>query len=113
MVVHRGAKLKEPYDRVTMVNAYVPLGLDSYDPSRFSDVKTVDPHQLLFPEWARHKAWLSRGKLNRLIEELPFTDDKDLIISELKNAISDVETAISDLSESGSGEQNFYGDLEQ
>ena len=113
MVVHRGAKLKEPYDRVTMVNAYVPLGLDSSDPSRFSDVKTVDPHQLLFPEWARHKAWLSRGKLNRLIEELPFTDDKDLIISELKNAISDVETAISDLSESGSGEQNFYGDLEQ
>ena len=53
-----------------------------------------------------------RGKLNRLIEELPFTDDKDLIINELKNAIQDVETAISDLSESGSGEQNFYGDLE-
>jgi len=113
MVVHRGAKLKEPYDRVTMVNAYVPLGLDSSDPSRFSDVKTVDPHQLLFPEWARHKAWLSRGKLNRLIEELPFTDDKDLIISELKNAIKDVETAISDLSETGSGDQNFYGDLEK
>lgn len=112
MVVHRGAKLKEPYDRVTMVNAYVPLELDSSDPSRFSDVKTVDPHQVLFPEWARHKAWLSRGKLNRLIEELPFTDDKDLIISELKNAIKDVETAISDLSETGSGEQNFYGDLE-
>ena len=113
MVVHRGAKLKEPYDRVTMVNGYVPLELDSSDPSRFSDVKIVDPHHVLFPEWARHKAWLSRGKLNRLIEELPFTDDKDLIISELKNAIKDVETAISDLSETGSGDQNFYGDLEE
>ena len=80
MVVHRGAKLKEPYDRVTMVNGYVPLDLESRDPSRFSDIKTVDPHQLLFPEWARHKAWLSRGKLNRLIEELPFTDNKDLLL---------------------------------
>jgi len=113
MVVHRGAKLKKPYDRVTMVNGYVPLDLESVDPSRFSDIKTVDPHQLLFPEWARHKAWLSRGKLNRLIEELPFTDNKDLIISELKNAIKDVETAIMDLSDSGIGEQKFYGDLEK
>ena len=113
MVVHRGSKLKEPFDRVTMVNGYVPLDTESPDPSRFADVKTVDPHQLLFPEWARHKAWLSKGKLNRLIEELPFTDDKDLIINELRNAIQDVETAISDLSESGSGEQNFYGDLEK
>ena len=113
MVVHRGAKLKEPYDRVTMVNGYVPLELDSSDPSRFSDVKSIDPHHVLFPEWARHKAWLSQGKLNRLIEELPFTDDKNLIIGELKNAIKDVETAISDLSETGSGHQNFYGDLEK
>ncbi len=112
MVVHRGAKLEVPYDRVTMVNGYVPLGLESEDPSRFSDVKTVDPHQLLFPEWARHKAWLSRGKLNQLIEELPFTDDTDLIINELKSAIKDVETAIKDLSDTSEGKQNYYGDLE-
>ena len=113
MVVHRGAKLNEPYDRVTMVNAYVPLDTELDDPSRFSDLKTVDPHQLLFPEWARHKAWLSRGKLNRLIEKLPFTDDKDLIINELKGAIRDVETAIKDLNDSSEGEQNYYGDLEK
>ena len=54
MVVHRGAKLEQPFDRVTMVNGYVPLNLDSVDPSSFFDLKTVDPHQLLFPEWARH-----------------------------------------------------------
>ena len=28
MVVHRGAKLEQPFDRVTMVNGYVPLDLD-------------------------------------------------------------------------------------
>ena len=113
MVVHRGAKLEQPFDRVTMVNGYVPLNLDSVDPSRFFDLKTVDPHQLLFPEWARHKAWLSKGKLNRIIEELPFTDDRELIINKLKTAIEDVETAIKDLSDSSEGEQNFYGDLEK
>ena len=113
MVVHRGAKLEQPFDRVTMVNGYVPLDLDSVDPSRFFDLKTVDPHQLLFPEWARHKAWLSKGKLNRIIEELPFTEDRELIINKLKSAIEDVETAIKDLSDSSEGEQNFYGDLEK
>ena len=113
MVVHRGAKLEQPFDRVTMVNGYVPLNLDSVDPSRFFDLKTVDPHQLLFPEWARHKAWLSKGKLNRIIEELPFTDDRELIINKLKSAIKDVETAIKDLSDTSEGEQNFYGDLEK
>ena len=113
MVVHRGAKLEQPFDRVTMVNGYVPLDLDSVDPSRFFDLKTVDPHQLLFPEWARHKAWLSKGKLNRIIEELPFTDDRELIINKLKSAIKDVETAIKDLSATSEGEQNFYGDLEK
>ena len=113
MVVHRGAKLEQPFDRVTMVNGYVPLDLDSVDPSRFFDLKTVDPHQLLFPEWARHKAWLSKGKLNRIIEELPFTDDRELIINKLKSAIKDVETAIKDLSDTSEGEQNFYGDLEK
>ena len=68
MVVHRGAKLEQPFDRVTMVNGYVPLDLDSVDPSRFFDLKTVDPHQLLFPEWARHKAWLSKENLIELLK---------------------------------------------
>ena len=111
MVVHRGAKLKKVFDRVTMVNAYVPLDTSHDDPSRFLDVKSVDPHELIFPEWARHKAWISRGKLNRLIEELPFTKDTDLIISKLKDAIKDVENAISDLSNEDSGDQKHYGDL--
>lgn len=111
MVVHRGAKLKEVFDRVTMVNAYVPLDISYDDPSRFLDVKSIDPHELIFPEWARHKAWISRGKLDRLIKELPFTKDTNLIISELKNAIKDVENAISDLSNEDSGDTKHFGDL--
>ena len=111
MIVHRGAKLKEPFDRITMVNGYVPLDTISSDPSRFSDIKAVDPHDLLFPEWARHKAWLARGRLDRLIDELPFTEDRQLIIKELKGAIQEVEVAIKDLSDDAPGVSSNYGDL--
>ena len=111
MIVHRGAKLKEPFDRITMVNGYVPLDTISSDPSRFSDIKAVDPHDLLFPEWARHKAWLARGRLDRLIDELPFTEDRQLIIKELKGAIQEVEVAIKDLSDEAPGVSSNYGDL--
>jgi len=111
MIVHRGAKLKEAYDRITMVNGYVPLDTSSPDPSRFSDIKAVDPHDVLFPEWARHKAWLARGRLDRLIDELPFTEDRQFIIKELKSAIREVETAIQDLSDDTPGTSINYGDL--
>jgi hypothetical protein len=42
IIVHRGAKLKEIFDRITIVNGYVSLDTISYDPSRFSDIKVVD-----------------------------------------------------------------------
>ena len=111
MIVHRGAKLKEVYDRITMVNGYVPLDTTSPDPSRFSDIKAVDPHDVLFPEWARHKAWLARGRLDRLIDELPFTKDRGYIIGELKAAIQEVEVAINDLGDETPGASTNYGDL--
>jgi hypothetical protein len=94
-----------------MVNGYVPLDTSSPDPSRFSDLKAVDPHGVLFPEWARHKAWLSRGRLDRLIDELPFTNNKDYIIGELRSAIKDVEVAIENLDDESAGASTNYGDL--
>jgi len=111
MIVHRGAKLKAVYDRITMVNGYVPLDTTSPDFSRFSDIKAVDPHDVLLPEWARHKAWLDRGRLDRLIDELPFTKDKNYIIGELKSAIKEVEVAIKDLADESPGFLTNYGDL--
>ena len=111
MIVHRGAKLKEVFDRITMVNGYVPLDTISSDQSRFSDIKAVDPHDVLFSEWARHKAWLARGRLDRLIDELPFTEDREYIISRLKSAIQEVEVAIHDLADEAPGASTNYGDL--
>lgn len=109
MVVHRAAKLHKLGERITLVNGYVPLKADVPDACRFNDLKQVDPHHILFPEWARHKAWLARGKLDQLIEELPFTDDPTTIIEALKNAIVDVESAIEDLQDESEGTLIHYG----
>ena len=109
MVVHRAAKLHKRGERITLVNGYVPLKADVPDACRFSDLKEVDPHHILFPEWARHKAWLARGKLDQLIHELPFTEDRTLIVQALKNAIADVESAMEDLQDDSEGTLIHYG----
>ncbi len=110
MVVHRGAKLTAKCERITMVNGYVPLDTRTPDPCRFSDLKLVDPHHVLFSEWARHKAWLAQSKLERLTVEMPFTDDPAELVRALKEAVADVEVAIADLSDESAGSMLHYGD---
>lgn len=109
MVVHRGAKLTARGERITMVNGYVPLNARIADASCFSDLKLVDPHHILLPEWARHKAWLSQGKLNQLIRDMPFTQDRALLISKLREAIGDVEEAIADIGDESESRMRHYG----
>ncbi len=110
MVVHRGASLTRPGERITLVNGYVPLNTEIDDVCRFPDLSLVDPHHVLFAEWARHKAWLSIGRLQTLVDEIPFTDDKRVITNYLRDAIHDVETAISDINDTETASMLHYGD---
>lgn len=110
MVVHRAAKLAQRAERITLVNGYVPLNSEIEDVCRFKDLSLVDPHHLLFAEWARHKAWLSVGKLQNLIASIPFTDDRRTITSQLKDAIAEVETAIEDINDEKEAMMIHYGD---
>ncbi|MGH6934185.1 MAG: hypothetical protein ACREEE_17345 [Dongiaceae bacterium] len=110
MVVHRGAKLRAPCERITLVNAYVPLDIGLPDPCRFSDLRRVDPPHVLYPDWARHKAWLARGRLDRLIAELPYDDDKPAIIAALKGAAAELEAAIADIADTSEPALLHYGE---
>lgn len=110
MVVHRATKLTQRAERITLVNGYVPLNSDIEDVCRFKDLSLVDPHHVLFTEWARHKAWLSVGKLQNLIANMPFTDDRQTITTQLKNAIAEVETAIEDINDQDEATMSHYGD---
>ncbi len=109
-IVHRATRLTQRAERITLVNGYVPLSPSVDDVCRFSDLTVVDPHHVLFTEWARHKAWLSMGKLQHLIDNLPYTDDRQTISEHLKRAISDVETAIEEISGNNNGSMIHYGD---
>ncbi len=110
MVVHRATKLTERAERITLVNGYVPLNTEIADVCRFQDLSLVDPHHVLFTEWARHKAWLSVGKLQNMIADIPFTDDKQIITAHLKDAIAEIETAIEDINDEADASMIHYGD---
>ena len=97
MVVHRGAPLDAPGERITMVNAYVALDRNRDDESRVRDLIGVDDPAVLYTEWARHAAWRAQGRLGTLVETLPFQPEPDAVIARLEAAIEDVRRAIDDM----------------
>jgi hypothetical protein len=103
MVVHRANAVTKGDERTTLVQSFIPDSTDFTDVSKLDDCKLVDPHDILFTEWARYKAFLSQKKLRRLIDELPYTDDKNKICMELRQAIRDVEEAILEISDPSDG----------
>lgn len=97
MVVHRGAELTEPAERITMVNAYVGLDRERDDQSRSRDLIGVDDPAVLYTEWARHAAWRSTGRLQTIIEELEFGVGSEAVVAELERAVEDIRQAVDDM----------------
>ena len=97
MVVHRGAALTAPAERITMVNAYVAMDRQLGDQSRSRDLIGVDDPASLYFEWVRHAAWRAEGRLRKLIDDVPFGLTADEGIAKLEAAIEDVTQAIDDM----------------
>ena len=97
MVVHRGAPLDSAAERITMVNGYVSLDRSCDDQSRSRDLVGVDDPALLATEWTRHAAWRGVGRLQKLVDDLPFGIDNERAADRLEAAITDVQQAIRDL----------------
>lgn len=97
MVVHRAGPVNGHAERISMVNGYVShdTGLD--EQSRTVDLIAVDDHLLLWAEWAKMAAWRSGGRLAALVDDLPFTDDREYVISQLEAAVEDVQRAIAQM----------------
>ena len=103
MVVHRASAVSKGIDRTTLVQSYIPDEENFIDVSRLDDCKLVDPHEILFTEWARYKAFLSQRRLSKLINTIPYTKDKNLICMELRKAVRDVEEAVLEISDPSEG----------
>ena len=97
MVVHRGAPLNKHGERISMVNGYVSTDTSADDQHRHKDLKLVDNPVCLYPEWARHAAWRARGRLDSLIEELAFSEDKAAVAAALESAVEDVRVAVAEI----------------
>ncbi len=108
MIVHRAGVLKEAAERITMVNGYVAVDTTLDEQSRTRDLVAVDDPVCLYTEWARHAAWRTRGKLDSLINELEFSDDREKAIAALENALQEANAAIKDMREA-EGKLEHYG----
>ena len=108
MVVHRGAALRTPGERITMVNGYVSTDPRRDDQSRTTDLVPVDDPDVLFTEWARHAAWRARGRLAQLIDDLEFGIGPAEASAALRAAISDVSRAIEEMTTEAPAEIHHY-----
>ncbi len=108
MVVHRGAGLNEPGERITMVNGYVAADTSSDEQSRTVDLIGVDDPEVLYTEWAKFSAWRGAGRLQSVIDDLGFNADALAVADRLEDAIADVQQAIDQMRAGRSGRQMHY-----
>jgi hypothetical protein len=108
MVVHRAAPVTELAERITMVNGYTSMDPSLDDQSRTIDLIPVDDHECLWTEWAKFAAWRSRGRLTKLLEELEFNPDREVVANRLEEAIADAQKAAIEM-RSGKPQMLHYG----
>jgi hypothetical protein len=108
MIVHRGASLDRPGERITMVNGYVSTRTAGDDQHRHKDLTLVDDPETLYTEWAKHAAWRARGRLDHLLAELKFNPDAKQVAIELEEAIKDVSQAIEEMRDDGDHQMHHY-----
>jgi len=96
-ISHRGAPIRTPGFRAALVNSYCSTTLDVEDANRvlLTDDFPEDPQYARYKamDWARHNAWRGREKLDRVLKEMPFSDDPQVIAAALERAVADVGAA--------------------
>lgn len=107
MVVHRGAPLTAPAERITMVNAFVSADASTAAQSRTRDLIGVDDPAVLYTEWVRYASWRAHARLGSLIAGAPWGMSPDDAIASLESAIDDVAQAIADMRAGGREAEHY------
>lgn len=100
LVVHRASRLLEAGERITMVPGFVARDTAYFDPTNVHSIAGWGEPGL-FAELARHKAWLTAGRLDALIQSLPIDADAAEASAALRAAIADAEDLAALLSRAG------------
>ncbi|MDM5147049.1 hypothetical protein NQX30_01445 [Candidatus Persebacteraceae bacterium Df01] len=89
MVFHRACRLLAYAERTTLLPSFVVLEADKDDGTNVAVMsKWADPGMLA--ELARHEAWQTCGRLQRLIDSLPLDASPKIIAAETEAAIADI-----------------------
>jgi hypothetical protein len=107
-VLHRATRLLERSERITMVPGYVARETGFDDPTNVGSIVTWGEPGLA-AELARHKAWLARGRLSALIENLPIDAPPDQAAAALRRAVADVRDMADLLDPAGMGDEANFG----
>ena len=107
MVVHRGAPLTKPGERITMVNAYVSMDCLVDDQSRSRDLIGIDDPAALYTEWAKHASWRTQNRLKQIIDSMAFDQEPDQVLDQLEFAANDLLKTINDM-KAGPREAQHY-----
>ncbi len=108
MVVHRGAKLNAPGERISMVNGYVSTNTALDDQHRHKDLTLVDDPEALYAEWAKHSAWRAKERLATLVHEMAFTADRQAAADQLEEAVRDVMQTIAEMRDERPHDMHHY-----
>jgi hypothetical protein len=79
-------KAREP--RISLVNSYMSLRPFAPDPTRyatFTQAGFKDETRIVSLEFARHKAWRAKGKMQYVLDQIPFSGKSSYTSSELAN----------------------------
>ncbi len=107
MVVHRGAPLTKPGERITMVNGYVSTNCLVDDQSRSRDLIGIDDPASLYTEWAKHTSWRTQNRLKKIIDHMSFNQSSKQVLERLEFAAKDLLKTIDDM-KAGPREAKHY-----
>lgn len=92
LIVHRATALTRPGERITLVPGLVARDMRWPDPTKDGVLGWGEPG--IVAEYARHKAWLARAKLDDLIARLRPDAPSAQLRAALERAVADVLHAI-------------------
>jgi hypothetical protein len=83
-------KAREP--RISLVNSFMSLRPFAPDQTRFATFAQAgfgDENRVVSVEFARHKAWRAKGKMQYVLDQIPFSGESSDTTSELVNILEE------------------------
>ena len=112
MVVHRAKGIDSDGERITLVNGYVARDMvKNPDFTNFEESYLTEPKHVGTSEFTKHTALIAREHLNRFINDVEFSDDREKYIKELDNTSKILTEAIKKIKKVGvKAKSKHFGD---